>query len=384
MTESRDTPSDLRLTPLDAEHRALGGKMVPFAGWSMPVQYPTGIQAEHRAVREAAGLFDVSHMGEFHLSGPGALGLLLHVAVNDASRIEVGQAQYSALCTPEGTVQDDLLIYRTGEEAFLLVVNASNREADWAWIAKHAEGRPHLVLEDHSDRTGLLALQGPKAEAILQPLVTAPGGGPLPLADVGYYRFAPGEVAGVEALVARTGYTGEDGFELYLPWDATPRVWTALLDTGAPEGLLPAGLGARDSLRLEVGYPLHGNDLDRAHSALESALGWIVKLDREGDFIGKEALAREKEAGVKRRLVGLRLEGRGFPRPGYPVVAGGAEVGVVTSGTVSPTQGEGVALARVPVEHAAPGTAVAIRIRDRDLPAVVVRTPFYTEGSIRR
>ncbi len=383
MTESSGAPDTLRRTPLDAEHRALGGKMVPFAGWSMPVQYPAGIQAEHRAVREAAGLFDVSHMGEFHLSGPGALDFLRYLAVNDASRVEVGQAQYSALCTPEGTVLDDLLVYRTGDDSWLLVVNAGNRDADWEWISGHAAGRD-LVLEDHSDRTGLLALQGPKAEAILQPLVTAPGGGPLPLADVGYYRFARGEVAGVEALVARTGYTGEDGFELYLPWDATPRVWNALLDAGAGEGLLPAGLGARDSLRLEVGYPLHGNDLDREHSALESALAWIVKLDREGDFIGREALAREKAAGVERRLVGLRLEGRGFPRPGYPVTAGGAEVGVVTSGTVSPSLGEGIALARVPAAHAAPGTALGVRIRDRDLPAVVVRPPFYTEGSIRR
>ncbi len=377
-----DSPDTLRRTPLDAEHVALGGKMVPFAGWSMPVQYAAGIQAEHRAVRENAGLFDVSHMGEFHLSGPDALALVMKVAVNDASRIEIGQAQYSALCTPEGTVIDDLLVYRTGEEAFLLVVNAANRVTDWAWISAHAAGLD-LVIEDRSDDTGLLALQGPKAEAVLAPLVRARGGGPLELGEVGYYRFVEGQVAGVPALVARTGYTGEDGFELYLPWDATVAAWRAILDAGAGHGVLPAGLGARDSLRLEVGYPLYGNDLDREHTALEGGLGWIVKLDR-GDFIGREALARQKEVGVKRRLAGLRLEGRGFPRPGYPIVAEGGEVGVVTSGTVSPTLGDGIALGWLPAELAKPGTKVAIRIRDRDLPALVERPPFYTEGSIRR
>ena len=365
--------------------------MVPFAGWEMPVQYRAGIQAEHRAVREAAGLFDVSHMGEFFVEGPDALALLLEVAVNDASKVEVGQAQYSALCTPEGTVIDDLLVYRTAPDAFLLVVNASNRDIDWRWISEHAQGR-NLTLEDRSDRTALLALQGPKAEAILAPLVETDPGPAFPmaprsaeLADLEYYRFTQARVAGVRALVARTGYTGEDGFELYLPWDEAPRVWTALLDAGAPHGLLPAGLGARDSLRLEVGYPLYGNDLDRDHTALESGLGWIVKLGREGDFVGKAALARQKEEGVPRRLVGLRLEGRGFPRPGYPVVSeAGDEVGAVTSGTVSPSLGEGIALAWVPADLAAPGTRVGVRVRDRDLPATVQRPPFYTQGSIRR
>jgi len=381
----------LRTTPLDAEHRALGGKMVPFAGWEMPVQYPAGIQAEHRAVREAAGLFDVSHMGEFHVEGPDALALLLEVAVNDASKVEVGQAQYSALCTPRGTVIDDLLIYRTAPDAFLLVVNAANRETDWRWISERAHGR-ELTLEDRSDAMALLALQGPKAEAILAPLVQVDPGPAFPLAprspelaELGYYRFTQARVAGVGALVARTGYTGEDGFELYLPWDEAPRVWAALLEAGEPHGLLPAGLGARDSLRLEVGYPLYGNDLDREHTALESGLGWIVKLGREGDFVGKEALAHQKETGIPRRLVGLRLEGRGFPRPGYPVVSEeGTEVGVVTSGTVSPSLGEGIALAWVPADLAAPGTKLAIRVRDRDLPATVQRPPFYTQGSIRR
>jgi aminomethyltransferase len=387
MTESS---GNLRATPLDAEHRALGGKMVPFAGWSMPVQYAAGIQAEHRAVRESAGLFDVSHMGEFHVEGPEALALVLKVAVNDASKLEIGQAQYSALCTPEGTLIDDLLVYRTGEESFLLVVNASNRHEDWRWIEGHAKGM-ELTLEDRSDRIGLLALQGPRAQEILQPLVSSDPGPAFPMAPreteldkVGYYRFTQALVAGVPALVARTGYTGEDGFEIYLPWDATAPVWKAILDAGAKAGILPAGLGARDTLRLEVGYALYGNDLDREHSALESGLGWIVKLGREGDFVGKEALAREKEAGASRKLVGLRLTGRGFPRPGYPLVAGGKEVGVVTSGTMSPSLGEGVAMGYLPADLAAPGTGVAVRIRDKDIPAVVQRPPFYTHGSIRR
>jgi aminomethyltransferase len=379
--------SDLLATPLHDEHVALGGKLVPFAGWSMPVQYAAGIQAEHRAVREAAGLFDVSHMGEFALSGPDALELVLELAVNDASRLEVGQAQYSALCTPEGTVRDDLLVYRTGEEAYLLVVNAANRQDDWDWIQEHVGGR-ELVLEDRSTQTGLLALQGPAAEAMLQPLVTTSTGGDLDLGELGYYRFVQGHVAGIPTLVARTGYTGEDGFELYLPWDATGAAWRALLDAGTPHGLLPAGLGARDSLRLEVGYPLYGQDLDREHTALESGLGWIVKFDRgpgvSPDFIGREALARQKEEGVTRKLAGLVLTERGFPRPGHAIVSGGEPVGVVTSGTVSPSIGSGIALGWVPAALARPGTEVAVRIRDRDIPAVVQRPPFYTEGSIRR
>jgi aminomethyltransferase len=366
----------LRQTPLFEEHVRLGGKMVPFAGYAMPVQYPSGTQAEHRAVREAAGLFDVSHMGEFQLAGPEALDVIQAVTVNDASRLEVGQAQYSALCQEDGGVIDDLLVYRLAEEEYLLVVNAANRAPDWAQVGTHARGRK-VELEDRSDATGLLALQGPAAPRFLQPLTD------LPLEDVRYYRCEPGRVAGVDALVARTGYTGEDGFELYLPAAETPAVWRALLEAGTEEGPLPAGLGARDTLRLEMGYALYGNDLDREHTALEAGLGWIVKLEK-GPFVGREALARQKEAGVPRRLAGLRLTTRGFPRPGYPVVAEGEEVGRVTSGTVSPSLGVGIALAYLPAELASPGTEVAIRVRDREIPATVRRPPFYTEGSIRR
>ncbi len=363
-------------TPLHGEHLRYGGKMVPFAGFEMPIQYPTGIQAEHRAVREMAGIFDVSHMGEFEVEGPEALALVQYLTVNDASRLTVGQAQYSAFCLDDGTVLDDLLIYRTGEESYFLVVNAGNREADWNQIMAHAP-RFDATVTDHSEEYALLALQGPRAQRVLENHTL------LILDDIDYYHFAKGMLAGVEVMVARTGYTGEDGFELYIPKLHGPRIWNTLLHTGEHMGLIPAGLGARDSLRLEVGYALYGNDLDREHTALESGLGWVVKLDK-GDFIGREALAAEKERGVARRLVGLRVTGKGFPRSGYPVVVGGEEVGVVTSGTVSPTLGVGIALAYLPTEHSAPGTEVAIRVRSTDVPAVVERPPFYRDGSIRR
>ena len=365
----------LKHTPLNDEHVALGGKMVPFAGYSMPVQYPTGITTEHRAVREACGLFDVSHMGEFIVRGPGALDLIQRISVNDASRIEVGQAQYSAMCLETGCVIDDLIIYRFPDH-FMLVVNAANLAKDWAWVTKHAAAFD-VEVEDVSDRTALLALQGPKAREVLRPLAS------LDVDDVKYYRFVEGEVAGVPAVISGTGYTGEDGFELYVPADRAVDLWRALLEAGTGAGLIPAGLGARDSLRLEVGYALYGNDLDEEHTTLESGLGWVTKLDK-GDFVGRAALAAQKESGVGRRLVGLRLTDKGFPRPGYDVVSGGEVVGKITSGTVSPTLGYGVALAYVPAERSAADTVVQVDARGRLVEAVVQRPPFYTEGSIRR
>jgi len=366
---------DLQKTPLHDAHVALGGKMVPFAGFSMPVQYPTGIVAEHTAVREAAGLFDVSHMGEFQVTGPDAEALIQKIGVNDISTTVPGQAQYSAMTRPDGGILDDLIVYRFPDR-FMLVVNASNREKDWRWIVEQGRGM-EVELDDQSDQTALLALQGPVAREILRPLVQPDIDG------IGYYRFAEGEVAGVAGVISGTGYTGEDGFELYVPADRAVALWNDLLAAGAAHGLIPAGLGARDSLRLEVGYALYGNDLDEEHTPLESALGWITKLDK-GDFIGREALVTQKEAGIPRRLVGLRLTSRGFPRPGYPILAGAGAVGTVTSGTVSPTLGEGVALGFVEAEHAAKGTELAIEIRGKGVPAVVQRPPFYTEGSIRR
>lgn len=365
----------LKQTPLNDEHVALGGKMVPFAGYSMPVQYPSGITAEHRAVREACGLFDVSHMGEFVVRGPDALRLVQKISVNDASAIEVGQAQYSAMCLENGCVIDDLIIYRFADR-YMLVVNAANLQKDWAWVTKHAEGLD-VDVEDVSESTALLALQGPGAREVLRPLAS------IDVDDVKYYRFIEGEVAGAPAIISGTGYTGEDGFELYVGAEHAVGLWRALLEAGKDAGLIPAGLGARDSLRLEVGYALYGNDLDEEHTTLESGLGWVTKLDK-GDFIGREALAAQKEAGVERRLVGLRLTGKGFPRPGYDVVSDGAVVGTVTSGTVSPTLGFGVALGYVPVELSKKDTVVQIDARGRLVDAVVQRPPFYTEGSIRR
>lgn len=368
----------MKRTPLHAEHLALGAKMVSYAGFEMPIQYPGGIQAEHRAVRKAAGLFDVSHMGEFHVAGEGALSLLQNLTVNDVSRLTIGQAQYSALCREDGTVIDDLLIYRVGEREYLVVVNAANRDKDLAWIRARASSFD-AVVEDRSDDTALLALQGPRAQELLAPLVD------IDLDGIAYYHIGRGRVDGVPARIARTGYTGEDGFELYLPWgEDAVRVWKAILATGAPLGVEPVGLGARDSLRLEMGYPLYGNDLDEEHSALQSGLGWIVRLDKEGGFVGRDALAAEKAAGVSPRLVGIRMQEPGFPRSGYPVTVGGVEIGRVTSGTVIPDLNQGIALAFVSAEYASPGTALAIRIRNREIPGIVERPPFHRTGSIRR
>ena len=368
--------SDLKKTPLHSRHLSHSGKMVPFAGFEMPVQYPTGITAEHRAVREAAGLFDVSHMGEFEVRGPDALALVQKITVNDASAIEEWQAQYSAMTLPGGGIIDDLIIYGLPDR-YMLVVNASNREKDWAWVEEHARGMD-VEIRDVSDETALLALQGPRARDILRPLAVS-----VDVDAIGYYRFARGRVAGVDALISGTGYTGEDGFELYVSAADAPGLWDALLEAGKDQGLIPAGLGARDSLRLEVGYALYGNDLDEGHTPLESALAWITKLE-SGDFVGREAIVRQKEEGIPSRLVGLRLKERGFPRPGYPVMGAGHQVGAVTSGTVSPSLGEGIALARVQDGFHAPGTELAVEIRGKRVPAVVQRPPFYTEGSIRR
>ncbi len=365
----------LKRTSLYERHVAGGGKIVPFAGFEMPVQYQTGIIAEHAAVRETAGLFDVSHMGEFIVRGPQALELVQHVTVNDASKIEVGQAQYSAMCLESGGIIDDLLIYRFADR-FMLVVNAANREKDLEWIQQHADTFD-VELEDVSGGTALIALQGPAAREILQPL-TKPD-----VNSIEYYRFSEGEVANVPAVISGTGYTGEDGFELYTAAEDASKVWDALLSAGSSDGLIPAGLGARDSLRLEMGYSLYGNDLDENHTTLESGLGWITKLDKD-DFVGRNALIEQKENGVARRLVGMKLEGRAFPRPGYSIVSNGEAVGQITSGTMSPSLGVGIALGYVPSEMAKIDTVLQIDVRGRLADGRVQRPPFYTDSSIRR
>ena len=366
--------SDLKRTPLHDEHVALGGKIVPFAGYQMPVQYPSGITAEHRAVREAAGLFDVSHMGEFEVRGERARDFVQFVTTNDVDRLSVWQAQYSGLVDEQGRLLDDLLVYRFPDHYFL-VVNASNRDRDWAAVRQHAE-RFGVELRDRSDEMALLALQGPRAAAILARLTETD------LEEIGYYRFRQGEVADRPAIISRTGYTGEDGFELYVAADDAPALWRRLLETGAPDGLVPAGLGARDSLRLEMGFALYGNDLDETRTPLEAGLGWVTKLDK-GEFVGREALQAQKERGVEMRLVGFRLLERGFPRQGYPVRVEGEEAGVVTSGVVSPSLGEGIGMAYVPAAAAKPGTRIEVVIRGQPVPGEVVRPPFYKQGSIR-
>ena len=365
-------------TPLHGEHLALSAKMVPFAGYEMPVQYPTGITAEHNAVRTAAGLFDVSHMGEFLVHGPRALEFVQHVSSNDASRLEVGQAQYSTLLNEEGKLLDDLLVYRFPNH-YMLVVNGANKDKDWAWVSRYAE-QFGVELTDRTEDIALLALQGPRAQAILAKLTA------YDLDSIGYYRFGwgpmSGPLEGVTATYSRTGYTGEDGFELYVDAADAPAVWRALLEAGAPEGILPTGLGCRDSLRLEMGYALYGNDLDEQTSPLEAGLGWVVKLDK-GDFVGRDALLRQKEAGIGRKLVGFVLKERGFPRHGYPVSVGGETAGEVTSGVSSPTLGCGIGMAYVPAAASKPGTEIGIVIRDRVVPAEVVRPPFHKGGTVR-
>jgi aminomethyltransferase len=365
----------LKKTPLYDVHLGLGAKMVPFAEYEMPVQYRTGIREEHQAVRAVAGLFDVSHMGEFLIHGPQALDLVQLVSVNDAATLAMGQCQYSAMCAEDGGVRDDIVVYHMADH-YMLVVNASRRAQDWAWLVEHAEGL-EVTLEDCSDGIGLLALQGPRAQDILDPITD------VGLGDIAYYNFAEGTVTGCPATISRTGYTGEDGFELYVAEEDTVAVWNAVLEQGEGVGLLPSGLGARDSLRLEMGFALYGNELDEEHTPLEGRLGWLVKLDK-GDFSGRKALVRQQEEGGHPRLVGIRLTERGFPRPGHPIVHGGNAVGSVTSGTVSPSLGYGIALGYVPAGLGSPDTEVGVRIRDEVVPGVVVRLPFYTEGSIRK
>jgi aminomethyltransferase len=366
---------DLKRTPLYDLHGDLGAKMVPFAGFSMPVQYPTGIRCEHQAVRESAGLFDVSHMGEFLVTGPDAGAFISWTTSNDPFSLDVGQAQYSVMCHESGGIVDDLLVYRFGEDRFRLVVNAANLAKDWAHLKGQAT-RFDVQLEDESDGVGLLALQGPLSQQILAPLASED------LDLIGFYEFTQGHIGGAPCVISRTGYTGEDGFELYLPADRTAAVWKALLEAGSSDGLIPVGLGCRDSLRLEMGYALYGNDLDDETSPLEAGLGWLVKLGKE-EFIGRDVLMRQKSDGLSRRLRGIKLLERGFPRPGYEISFAGTVCGTVRSGTMSPSLGIGIGTAYLP-PAAKPGSSVEISIRDRMIPAEVVALPFYAEGSLRK
>jgi len=342
--------------------------MVDFFGWHMPVQY-TGVIDEHLAVRTRAGLFDVSHMGEVSVCGARALEFLQKVTCNDVARLKVGRAQYTALTLPNGAFVDDLLIYRLDENEYFLVVNASNTPKDVAWLQEHAAGFD-VDLRDASASWAQLALQGPNSQRILAELVTTK------LDDIKYFDFVRAEVDGVPAIVARTGYTGEDGFEIYVAPAEAERLWYALLGSGAPHGLVPVGLGARDTLRLEATLPLYGNDIDDGTTAWEANLGWIVKL-KKGDFIGRDALVRQKERGPERRLVGFELCGRAIARRGYRAFFEGREAGHVTSGSYAPFLKKNIGLAYLPLRAGEPGTSFEVEIRGRREPAIVVPTPFY-------
>ena len=359
----------LKRTVLFDQYAAHGGKTIDFGGWDLPVQF-SSIKVEHEAVRTKAGLFDVSHMGEVLVTGEGALAYLQKIMTNDVSKLKIGQAQYTAMCYENGGTIDDLLIYKRDEDNYLLVVNASNIEKDLEWMNKHVT--ENVVIEDKSSSYALLAVQGPRAEAILQKLTEEP------LNEIKFFRFKENvSVSGQNVLISRTGYTGEDGFEIYASPEAIVVLWEAILTAGASDGLVPAGLGARDTLRFEAGLPLYGQELSADISPLEAGLGFVVKLNKEEDFIGKEVLAAQKENGVSRKLVGLEMIDKGIPRTGYKVFIEDEEVGEVTTGTQSPTLNKNIGFALLKTADAVEGTEVIVQVRKRMLKAVVIATPFY-------
>ena len=345
--------------------------MVEFGGWDMPVEY-SGIIDEHLTVRTKAGLFDVSHMGEIEIAGPQALEAVQHLTCNDASKLAIGQIQYSALTTPAGTFVDDILVYRFAEDHFMFVVNAGNIVKDYDWIQSHTRqrGGDAAVVVNSSSRYALIAIQGPEAEAILQTLTE------IDLPAIKYYWFANGEVAGQRVMVSRTGYTGEDGFEIFVPPAGAEKVWNALLDAGADKGIKPAGLGARDTLRLEASMRLCGSDMDENTSVLEAGLGWIVGWKKDA-FLGSDVLKAQKGGGLEKKLVGFEMVDKAIARHGYPVVADGLQIGVVTSGTQTPFLKKSIGLAMLPVSMAAAGTEFTIDVRGRQVAARVVPEPFY-------
>jgi aminomethyltransferase len=367
MTETAAIP--LRKTPLNARHRASNARMVPFAGWDMPVEY-SGVTNEHLAVRTRAGLFDVSHMGEIEIAGRDALAAVQHISSNDASRLAVGQAHYAALTTPDGTFVDDMLVYRMAPSHFMLVVNASNSEKDYNWIATQIKTVGEAACVDSSSRYALVAVQGPAAREVLQPLTG------IDLNELKYYWFASGEVAAARVTISRTGYTGEDGYEIFVPPNMADRVWLALLESGRSADVIPCGLAARDTLRLEAAMRLYGNDIDETTSVLEAGLGWAVGWNKPA-FIGHERLREQKDRGVTRKLIGFEMIDRGIARHGYPVVRGGEPVGVVTSGTQTPFIKKAIGMAYLPVEMTTTGTEFDIHVRGRASKAKVVPLPFY-------
>ncbi len=366
----------LKRTALFEEHQKLGGRLIDFGGWELPVQY-SGVLDEHPACRTAAGLFDVSHMGEVHVHGSDAEAFLNFLVTNNVAKIANGQAQYTAMCNYDGGIVDDLIIYRRSPTDYLVVVNASNTEKDFHWMLEvHQENErkfPEVRIENQSAQWTQIAIQGPKAAEILQKLTSTP------LSEIKTYWFTEGQVLDeIPSILARTGYTGEDGFEVYVPWDSGPAVWNALLETGRPLGLKPCGLGARDTLRLEMKYPLYGHELSDATNPLEAGLSWVTKLEKD-DFVGKAAILKAKEAGLKRQLVGLKLTERGIPRQGYSVYTadGARQIGELTSGTQSPSTKEAIGIAYVERELAKIGTPISVDIRGTKVKGEIVPTPFY-------
>ncbi|MCA9859473.1 MAG: glycine cleavage system aminomethyltransferase GcvT [Thermomicrobiales bacterium] len=363
-------------TPLYDRHVALGARLIPFAGWMMPVQY-AGILHEHRLVRSKAGLFDLGHMGQVEVTGPDSLAFLQYVASNDVAKIEPGKAQYALLTNEHGGVVDDIIIYRPNEgEGYFVCVNASNKEKDVAWMQRWAAERGDLdvTVTDISDKTGMIAIQGPDSEQIMTPLVANP------IADLDYFAWMPNAINGIPVRLARTGYTGEDGFEIYSDISDVGAIWDAVYAAGQDYGLEAIGLGARDTLRLEARMPLYGNEMDDVTTPLEAGLGWAVKLDK-GDFIGRDKLVAQKEAGVPRKTIGFVIEGRSAsPRSHFPLRVDGREVGFVTSGAFSPTLETNLGLGLVEADIAGIGKPIDVIIRDRAVPAVQVKTPFYKRG----
>lgn len=357
-----------RRTALYDRHVALGAKVIPFAGYDMPVRY-SGDKAEHLAVREACGVFDVSHMGEFMVRGPKALALIQTITTNDASKLYDGKAQYSCMPNHEGGIVDDLIVYKKGDNDYMLVVNGANVEKDWNWIVE-TNKKIGADLADETDGISLLAVSGPKATEIVGKLTS------LPVGDFEYYGFGKGTVAGIpDITVATTGYTGERTYEIFVPNAQALRLWDALFEAGTPLGLVPTGLGARDTLRLEMGYMLYGNDIDDTTSPLEAGLGWITKLAK-GDFNGRDKILAVKEQGLKRKLVGFTVADKAVPRSHYEIASNGAVVGMVTSGTMSPMLNIGIGMGYVPTALATPGGQIDIVIRGKHVPAVVTTPPF--------
>lgn len=361
--------TQLKKTPLYDLYKKYGGKTIDFGGWDLPVQF-SSIKEEHEAVRTKAGVFDVSHMGEIEVKGEAALPFLQYVMTNDVSKLQTNRAQYTAMCNENGGTIDDLIIYKRAENDYFLVVNAANLEKDLAWLQKHQMAG--VEINDLSDEISLIAIQGPLAKKVLQKLTTED------LSEIGFFAFKDQvDIQGRKALVSRSGYTGEDGFEIYCKNEDAPFLWEKILEVGKEDGVIPCGLGARDTLRFEAKLPLYGQELDEEISPYEAGIGFAVKVDKEADFIGKDALKQQKEKGLKRKLVGIEMIEKGIPRHGYEVFVGDKRIGTVTTGTQSPTLKKNIGLALIDSEYSAIDTEIEVQIRKKRVKAKVVKTPFY-------